>query len=110
VGRPGHALRSLGSSGVWELFVPGLSAGAVYKYEILTRHGGWILKADPMAQRAEVPPATGSVVTESAYSWGDEEWMAARAGRDVLSQPMSTYELHLGSWRPGLGYRDAAEP
>ncbi|GAA4065636.1 1,4-alpha-glucan branching protein GlgB [Microbacterium laevaniformans] len=106
----GHALRSLGSSGVWELFVPGLAAGAVYKYEILTRHGGWILKADPMAQRAEVPPATGSVVTESAYSWGDEEWMAARAGRDVLSQPMSTYELHLGSWRPGLGYRDAAEP
>lgn len=106
----GHALRSLGSSGVWELFVPGLTAGTVYKYEILTRHGGWILKADPMAQRAEVPPATGSVVTESAYSWGDEEWMAARAGRDVLSQPMSTYELHLGSWRPGLGYRDAAEP
>ncbi|RKS86161.1 1,4-alpha-glucan branching enzyme [Microbacterium sp. AG790] len=106
----GHALRSLGSSGVWELFVPGLAAGAVYKYEILTRHGGWILKADPMAQRAELPPATGSIVTESAYRWGDEEWMDARAGRDVLAQPMSTYELHLGSWRPGLGYRDAAEP
>lgn len=106
----GHALRSLGSSGVWELFVPGLAAGAVYKYEILTRHGGWILKADPMAQRAELPPATGSIVTESAYRWGDEEWMTSRAGRDVLSQPMSTYELHLGSWRPGLGYRDAVEP
>lgn len=106
----GHALRSLGSSGVWELFVPGLSSGAVYKYEILTRHGGWILKADPMAQRAELPPATGSIVTESAYRWGDEEWMTSRAGRDVLSQPMSTYELHLGSWRPGLGYRDAVEP
>ncbi|EXJ52757.1 1,4-alpha-glucan branching protein GlgB [Microbacterium sp. MRS-1] len=106
----GHALRSLGSSGVWELFVPGLSSGAVYKYEILTRHGGWILKADPMAQRAELPPATGSIVTESAYRWGDEEWMTSRAGRDVLSQPMSTYELHLGSWRPGLGYRDVVEP
>ena len=106
----GHALRSLGSSGVWELFVPGLAAGAVYKYEILTRHGGWILKADPMAQRAELPPATGSIVTESAYRWGDEEWMTSRAGRDVLSQPMSTYELHLGSWRPGLGYRDVVEP
>ena len=106
----GHALRSLGSSGVWELFVPGLGAGTTYKYEILTRRGEWILKADPMAQWAEVPPATGSVVTESTYSWGDAEWLARRASQDVLSQPMSTYELHLGSWRPGLGYRDAADP
>ncbi len=106
----GHALRSLGSSGVWELFVPGLGAGTTYKYEILTRRGEWILKADPMAQWAEVPPATGSVVTESTYTWGDAEWLARRAAGDVLSQPMSTYELHLGSWRPGLGYRDAADP
>ncbi len=106
----GHALRSLGSSGVWELFVPGLGAGTTYKYEILTRRGEWILKADPMAQWAEVPPATGSVVTESTYTWGDAEWLARRASGDVLSQPMSTYELHLGSWRPGLGYRDAADP
>ncbi|WP_424445793.1 1,4-alpha-glucan branching protein GlgB [Microbacterium sp. CH-015] len=106
----GHALRSLGSSGVWELFVPGLGAGTTYKYEILTHRGEWILKADPMAQWAEVPPATGSVVTESTYTWGDAEWLARRAAGDVLSQPMSTYELHLGSWRPGLGYRDAADP
>ncbi|WP_454130216.1 1,4-alpha-glucan branching protein GlgB [Microbacterium aurum] len=106
----GHALRSLGSSGVWELFVPGLGAGTTYKYEILTRRGEWILKADPMAQWAEVPPATGSVVTESTYTWGDAEWLARRAAGDVLSQPMSTYELHFGSWRPGLGYRDAADP
>ncbi|WP_447949818.1 1,4-alpha-glucan branching protein GlgB [Microbacterium aurum] len=106
----GHAMRSLGSSGVWELFVPGLGAGTTYKYEILTPRGEWILKADPMAQWAEVPPATGSVVTESTYTWGDAEWLARRASGDVLSQPMSTYELHLGSWRPGLGYRDAADP
>lgn len=106
----GHALRSLGSSGVWELFVPGLGAGTTYKYEILTHRGEWILKADPMAQWAEVPPATGSVVTESTYTWGDAEWLARRASGDVLSQPMSTYELHFGSWRPGLGYRDAADP
>ena len=106
----GHAMRSLGSSGVWELFVPGLGAGTTYKYEILTHRGEWILKADPMAQWAEVPPATGSVVTESTYTWGDAEWLARRASGDVLSQPMSTYELHLGSWRPGLGYRDAADP
>lgn len=106
----GHALRSMGSSGVWELFVPGLGAGAVYKYEILTQHGGWIAKADPMAEWAEVPPATASVVVESAHAWADADWMDARAGRSPLDKPMSIYELHLGSWRPGLGYRDAADP
>ncbi|WP_344674125.1 1,4-alpha-glucan branching enzyme, partial [Microbacterium dextranolyticum] len=104
-----HAMRSLGSTGVWEIFVPGLGAGVAYKYEILTPHGGWIMKADPMAQRAEVPPATASVVTESTYTWGDDDWMTARAERSPLDQPMSTYELHLGSWRPGLGYREAAD-
>jgi len=106
----GHALRSMGSSGVWELFVPGLSAGTVYKYELLTPDGAWITKADPMAQWAEVPPATASVVTESTYQWGDDAWIDARAARSPIDQPMSTYELHFGSWRPGLGYRDAAEP
>lgn len=106
----GHAMRSLGSSGVWELFVPGLGPGTTYKYEILTPDGHWILKADPMAMRAEVPPATASVVTESAYDWSDGAWMTARAARTPLDQPMSTYELHLGSWRPGLGYREVADP
>ncbi|MGB4779221.1 1,4-alpha-glucan branching protein GlgB [Microbacterium sp.] len=105
----GHSMRSLGSSGVWELFVPGVGVDTTYKYEILTRWGEWILKADPLAQWAEVPPSTGSVVTESHYTWGDDEWLARRASQDVLSQPMSTYEVHLGSWRPGLGYRDAAD-
>ncbi len=105
----GHAMRSLGSSGVWELFVPGVGAGAVYKFELLTRDGRWILKADPMARQAEAPPATGSVVTESHYSWADGEWMAARARETPVSRPMSTYEVHLGSWRPGLSYRDAAD-
>ncbi len=104
-----HAMRSLGSAGVWELFVPGLHAGTSYKYEVLTAHGGWILKADPMAQWAEVPPATASVVTESTYTWSDAAWMKARAERSPIDQPMSTYELHLGSWRPGLGYREAAD-
>ncbi|MCT9820290.1 1,4-alpha-glucan branching protein GlgB [Microbacterium sp. W1N] len=106
----GHSLRSLGSSGVWELFVPGLGTGSVYKFELLTGDGRWIMKADPMARAAEVPPATGSVVTASDYTWQDAEWMTARAGRSPLDQPMSTYEIHLGSWRPGLGYRDAADP
>jgi len=106
----GHAMRSMGSSGVWELFVPHVGAGATYKYEILTAGGDWILKADPMAQWAELPPATASVVTDSAYTWGDADWLATRGGRSPLDQPMSVYELHLGSWRPGLGYREAVEP
>jgi 1,4-alpha-glucan branching enzyme len=105
----GHSMRSMGSSGIWELFVPGLAAGAVYKYELLTSWGEWIGKADPMAQRAEIPPATASVVTETDYEWGDDEWMRARAARSPVDQPMSVYELHLGSWRQGLGYRDAAD-
>ncbi len=104
-----HAMRTLGSSGVWELFIPGLHAGTSYKYEILTKHGDWIQKADPMAQWAEVPPATASVVTESTYEWGDDEWITQRGQQSPVDKPMSTYELHLGSWRPGLGYRDAAD-
>ncbi|MFI8631860.1 1,4-alpha-glucan branching protein GlgB [Microbacterium sp. NPDC077663] len=104
-----HAMRSLGSSGVWELFVPGIGEGSAYKFEILTADGNWVMKADPMARRAEVPPATASVVTDSAYTWSDDEWVAARATGSVHDKPMSTYELHLGSWRPGLGYRDAAD-
>jgi 1,4-alpha-glucan branching enzyme len=105
-----HSMRSLGSSGVWELFVPEIGAGTSYKYELLTPDSTWIMKADPMAQWAEVPPATASVVTQSGYTWDDEEWMTARSGRSPLDQPMSVYELHLGSWRPGMGYREVADP
>ncbi|MFB8386662.1 1,4-alpha-glucan branching protein GlgB [Microbacterium sp. NPDC055910] len=106
----GHAMRSMGASGVWELFVPGLGAGTAYKYELLTRGGAWIMKADPMARWAEVPPATASVVTESTYAWRDRDWMVRRARTAPVTEPMSVYEVHLGSWRPGLSYRDAAEP
>jgi 1,4-alpha-glucan branching enzyme len=106
----GHAMRSMGSSGVWELFIPAVSEGAVYKFEILARDGSWILKADPMAQRAETPPATASVVTTARHHWQDAEWLARRARSTPHSQPMSIYEVHLGSWRPDLGYRDAAGP
>ncbi|MEQ6898590.1 1,4-alpha-glucan branching protein GlgB [Microbacterium sp. KR10-403] len=106
----GHALRTLGSSGIWELFVPGVGIGTVYKYEILTPDGDWILKADPLARLAETPPATGSVVTASSYAWRDEDWMGARASAQPVDRPMSVYELHMGSWRPGLGYRDIADP
>ncbi|GAB3906592.1 1,4-alpha-glucan branching protein GlgB [Microbispora bryophytorum subsp. camponoti] len=103
-----HPMRSLGRTGVWELFLPEIGEGTRYKFQILGLDGIWREKADPMARRTEVPPATASIVERSAYEWRDEEWMAARPSRDALAEPMSTYEVHLGSWRPGLSYRDLA--
>jgi 1,4-alpha-glucan branching enzyme len=94
-----HPMRSLGSSGVWELFVPGVKPGDRYKYEILTRHGGVVLKADPLAFATEVPPQTASVVWDTAYEWGDDEWIRHRTGAEPLDRPMSVYEVHVGSWR-----------
>ena len=104
----GHALRTLGASGVWEIFVPGIGEGEVYKFRILGADGTWRDKADPMARLAEVPPATGSVVTSSDYDWGDDQWLAQRAGSRAVAERMSIYEVHLPSWRPGLGYRELA--
>ncbi|WP_432547454.1 1,4-alpha-glucan branching protein GlgB [Kineococcus sp. SYSU DK004] len=104
-----HAMRSLGSSGVWELFVPGVGAGSRYKFEILGADGHWRQKADPMAQATEVPPATASVVADSSYTWGDAEWLERRAATDPHAGPISVYEVHLGSWRQGLGYRELAD-
>ncbi len=104
-----HPMRSLGASGVWELFLPGVGEGTLYKYDITRPDGSHTLRADPMAQRAEVPPATASVVTSSRYRWGDAQWMATRGARPVHQAPFSVYEVHLGSWRPGLSYRQLAE-
>ena len=104
-----HAMRVLGTSGVWELFVPDLGAGARYKFEILGRDGSWRQKADPLAKGAEKPPATASVVVESTYTWQDAEWLTDRASRDPHSGPMSIFEVHLGSWRPGLSYRELGD-
>jgi 1,4-alpha-glucan branching enzyme len=105
----GHALRSLGGSGVWELFVPGVEEGTHYKFELLGRDGHWRQKADPMAYGTEVPPSTASKVVESTYEWQDDEWLAARAERDPHTAPMSAYEVHLGSWKEGLSYRELGE-
>jgi 1,4-alpha-glucan branching enzyme len=114
-----HPMRSLGSSGVWELFIPGVTAGARYKYEIVSSTGELLLKTDPMAFEMEVPPATASIVVDpSTFQWRDSEWLTSRANSDLLRQPMSVYELHLGSWRhtesgegPSrpLTYREMAE-
>ncbi|MCW2632100.1 MAG: 1,4-alpha-glucan-branching enzyme [Pseudonocardia sp.] len=104
-----NPMRSLGSSGIWELFIPGVGPGTHYKFRVLGADGAWREKADPMAFAAEAPPATASVVTTSDYTWGDEAWLTRRAQTEPSTQPMSVYELHLASWRPGLGYREIAD-
>lgn len=103
-----HAMRSLGSSGVWELFVPEAQAGQCYKFEIWGADGAWFDKADPMARGTQVPPDTASVIVDSNYTWNDDDWMTQRAQVDPHSGPMSIYEVHLGSWRQGLHYRALA--
>jgi 1,4-alpha-glucan branching enzyme len=103
-----HPMRSLGGAGVWELFVPGVAPGSRYKYSICGPDGVWRDKADPMASLAETPPATASVVYKSQYTWADDDWLEARARRQPLTNAMSVYEVHLGSWRPGLSYRQLA--
>jgi 1,4-alpha-glucan branching enzyme len=105
----GHAMRRLDDNGVWEIFLPGVTPGNSYKFEILTPAGAWVERADPMARLAEVPPNTASKVVDSSYEWNDSAWLEARAARDPHNSPMSVYEVHLGSWRPGLGYREAAD-
>ncbi|WP_062523099.1 1,4-alpha-glucan branching protein GlgB [Demequina silvatica] len=104
-----HAMRTLGASGIWELFIPGVAAGTAYKFEILDKNGHWRQKADPMARRTELPPATASVVEESSYDWGDGDWLATRASSQPHRSAMSVYEVHLGSWRQGLGYVELAQ-
>lgn len=105
----GHAMRRLDDNGVWELFVPGLTPGNAYKFELLGQDDNWVTRADPMARYTEIPPATASKVGETLYTWQDSEWMAARAERDPHNSATSVYELHVGSWRQGLGYRELAD-
>ncbi|MFE1861848.1 1,4-alpha-glucan branching enzyme [Streptomyces anandii] len=105
----GHPMRSLGGTGVWELFVPGIGEGELYKFDITRPDGSHTLRADPLARRTEVPPATSSVIHASRHEWGDEEWLARRAERPAHEAPFSVYEVHLPSWRPGLTYRQLAE-
>ncbi|MDP8975015.1 MAG: 1,4-alpha-glucan branching protein GlgB [Actinomycetota bacterium] len=103
-----HQMRVLGSSGIWELFIPGVEAGTRYKYGIVDQRGHLALKADPVAFGAEEPPGTSSVVSDLGYVWGDEAWTTARDGQDPpIHRPMSVYEMHLGSWRrnPEEGHR-----
>jgi 1,4-alpha-glucan branching enzyme len=109
-------LQSRGDSGIWELFLPGIGAGTIYKYEIRNRDSGAILlKADPYARRFETPPRTASVVTDTtAFPWQDKDWLAARARWDWQHSPLAIYEVHPGSWRRAadgglFNYRELAE-
>lgn len=101
-------MRSLGSTGVWELFVPEIGDGTRYKFDVLGRDGVRRLKADPFANATETPPATASVVFTTDYHWRDQAWLTQRAETNVHTGPMSTYEVHLLSWRPGLNWEQLA--
>jgi 1,4-alpha-glucan branching enzyme len=104
-----HPMRSLGSSGVWELFIPDVADGSRYKFEVLGADSVWRDKADPMAFATEVPPATASVVHTATYEWDDAAWLQRRAETPWHAAPMSVYEVHVGSWRQGLSYRQLAD-
>jgi 1,4-alpha-glucan branching enzyme len=101
-------------NGVWELFIPDLPSGVVYKYEIRARNGDVFLKSDPFGRRFEVRPANASIVEpESSFAWSDADWLEHRGEADWLHTPMSVYEVHLGSWQRGpegemLNYRELA--
>ena len=96
-----HPMRSMGTSGIWELFLPDVGAGQRYKYEILTEDGEVLLKADPYAQETEVPPKTASVIHTPGHVWSkkDAKFLSERATDQPLAEPVSIYEVHLGSWR-----------
>jgi 1,4-alpha-glucan branching enzyme len=95
-----HAMRRRGDSGVWEIFVPRLGSGELYKYEIVDREGNLLpQKADPLARAAQLPPGTASIVPrQPSHIWQDGAWMAGRAARQSAATPISIYELHPGSW------------
>jgi len=96
----GHLMQGLGDSGIWELFVPSIATGMVYKYEIVTRDGERKLKADPYAFWAEVRPGTASkVFSLDDYNWQDDRWREGKLAVGGICQPLSIYEAHLGSWR-----------
>ncbi|MFN2594420.1 MAG: 1,4-alpha-glucan branching protein GlgB, partial [Actinomycetota bacterium] len=106
-----NPMRSLGPSGIWELFIPGIEPGALYKFEVLTAQGKIVQKSDPYAFATEVPPGTASIVFDSSYAWDDDGWMSKREDKDPYRSPMSVYEVHIGSWRrtsdgSSLSYRD----
>ncbi len=111
-----HMMRRLGASGIWEIFIPGVVQGAHYKYEIRDVHGNVVLKTDPYGTFFELAPKNASIVWDvTSFRWSDEGWMTARRAIHPMQCPMTTYEVHLGSWRKksmieSLSYRELAGP
>jgi 1,4-alpha-glucan branching enzyme len=98
----------LGSSGIWEIFIADIGAGVKYKFAICTIDGRWVDHADPLARQTETPPHTASIVNESNYQWQDSKWIAERSKFEPWRSPVAVYEVHLGSWKLGLSYRELA--
>ncbi len=111
-----HPMRRLGSSGVWEIFIPGVGEGAHYKFEVRNKQGKIVLKTDPHGLFFEVAPKNASIVWNNRkFKWSDGAWLAKRRKADPLRSAVSIYELHIGSWRKktkaeSLGYRELAAP
>ncbi len=110
-----HPMRLHPNNGVWDLFIPGMGSGELYKFELLDTNGRLLpLKADPFARRMEPPPGNASIVHYDDYHWQDDNWISKRGGNNALDKPMATYEVHLGSWRRNmdenrsLSYRELA--
>ena len=108
-----NPMRALGSSGVWEIFIPEMKADAQYKFEIKTQNGQILIKSDPYAVSSQVRPATASVLADlRAHKWTDDAWMKQKRDHTSLSKPMAIYEVHLGSWKRDSiyfpNYRDIA--
>ena len=103
-----HQMFRIGSSGIWEIFVADISAGTKYKFAVCGIDGRWVDHADPMARATEIPPLTASVVEESSYEWNDAAWIEKRSQFQSWRSAVSVYEVHLGSWKLGLSYRELA--
>ena len=106
--RNSHQMHRIGSSGIWEIFVADVSAGTKYKFAVCGIDGRWVDHADPMARATEIPPLTASVVEESTYQWNDQAWIEQRSQFQSWRSAVSVYEVHLGSWKIGLSYKELA--
>ena len=106
--RNSHQMHRIGSSGIWEIFVADICAGTKYKFAVCGIDGRWVDHADPMARATEIPPLTASVVEESSYQWNDQAWIEQRSQFQSWRAAVSVYEVHLGSWKIGLSYRELA--
>jgi 1,4-alpha-glucan branching enzyme len=106
--RNAHQMHRIGSSGIWEIFVADIGAGTKYKFAVCGIDGRWVDHADPMARATEIPPLTASVVEESNYQWNDQAWIDQRSQFQPWRSAVSVYEVHLGSWKIGLSYKELA--